>query len=183
MRLTALGFFTGSLLFSFGALALGAEEVQPSPYVGQETREIKALSEADVEALLKGQGWGLAKAAELNGIPGPRHVLDLADQLDLSATQQQEVQAIFEDMQATAKALGEQYVDLEQALDQAFFDKTADDQSLRLLLGDLAVTLAALRFAHLNAHLKTAEVLDLHQNATYSVLRGYDAEADHSEHH
>ncbi|MHA1543962.1 MAG: hypothetical protein ACTSU8_02380, partial [Alphaproteobacteria bacterium] len=75
------------------------------------------------------------------------------------------------------------YVSLEQSLDHAFSEKTADDETLRLLLEDLGETLAALRYAHLNAHLKTAEVLDLHQNANYSVLRGYEAEVDHSEHH
>lgn len=182
MRLLTLALFSGSLLVTPGSIFFSsAEEVQPSPYVGQETREIKALSEADVAALLKGEGWGLAKPAELNGIPGPRHVLDLAEQLQLSAAQRQQVQVIFEEMQLTAKALGEKYVYLEKTLDLAFFEKTADPEILRLLLENLGETLTALRFAHLNAHLKTAEVLDLHQNTNYSVLRGY--EADHSEHH
>lgn len=183
MRLLAIGLFTGLIMTGTMALALEAEDVQPSPYVGEETRNIKALSEADVAALLKGEGWGLAKAAELNGIPGPRHVLDLAEQLDLSDSQRQKVQAIFDEMQLTAKALGEKYVSLEQALDLAFSEKTASDETLRRLLDDLGTTLSALRFAHLNAHLKTAEVLDLHQNASYSVLRGYESEIDHSGHH
>jgi len=40
-----------------------------SPYAGQETREIRTLSEEDIRQLQKGEGWGLAKAAELNGLP------------------------------------------------------------------------------------------------------------------
>ena len=40
---------------------------------------IKALSDHEVSALLDGHGSGFAKAAELNGYPGPTHVLDLAD--------------------------------------------------------------------------------------------------------
>jgi len=103
--------------------------------------------------------------------------------LELSRAQRQKVLAIFEEMQETAKALGEQYVVLERALDQAFYEKTANDENLRQLLEDLGATMAALRFAHLNAHLKTTEVLDLHQNASYSVLRGYENETDHSAHH
>ena len=46
-----------------------------SKYAGQEVREIKSLSESDIEELKNGRGWGLAKAAELNGVPGPIHWL------------------------------------------------------------------------------------------------------------
>jgi hypothetical protein len=52
-----------------------------SPYTGQERREIKALSNEEIDRYLSGDGMGLAKAAELNHYPGPRHVLELADQL------------------------------------------------------------------------------------------------------
>src|SRR5215469_14793256 len=47
------------------------------PYAGQEARTIKALSDDDIAALRKGEGMGMAKAAELNGYPGPVHVLAL----------------------------------------------------------------------------------------------------------
>ena len=49
-----------------------------SPYAGQQTRAIKALSPEDLAGLLNGEGRGMAKAAELNGYPGPVHVLELA---------------------------------------------------------------------------------------------------------
>jgi hypothetical protein len=49
-----------------------------SPYAGQQTRAIKALSPEDLAGLLNGEGMGMAKAAELNGYPGPVHVLELA---------------------------------------------------------------------------------------------------------
>ncbi|MDP2956413.1 MAG: hypothetical protein Q8N53_08320 [Longimicrobiales bacterium] len=39
---------------------------------------------------------GMARPAELNGFPGPRHVLDLADLLALAPDQRSEVQGIFE---------------------------------------------------------------------------------------
>ena len=49
-----------------------------APYAGQQARAIKSLSDEDIAALLKGEGMGMAAAAELNGYPGPAHVLQLA---------------------------------------------------------------------------------------------------------
>ena len=40
--------------------------------------DIKSLSQDDQSALLAGRGMGLARPAELNGYPGPAHVLELA---------------------------------------------------------------------------------------------------------
>ena len=46
-------------------------------YAGQQARSIKSLSDDEIAALRKGEGMGMAKAAELNGYPGPAHVLQL----------------------------------------------------------------------------------------------------------
>jgi len=59
--------------------ALFAQE-DHSPYAGQENRTIKALSQGEIKNFLSGAGMGFAKAAELNHYPGPKHVLELADQ-------------------------------------------------------------------------------------------------------
>jgi hypothetical protein len=50
-------------------------------------RAIKSLSDADIKALRRGEGWGLALPAELNGMPGPAHLLELKDQIPLSQYQ------------------------------------------------------------------------------------------------
>jgi hypothetical protein len=55
------------------------------PYAGLEARSIKTLSDQQIGDLRAGRGMGLALAAELNGYPGPMHVLELADALGLSA--------------------------------------------------------------------------------------------------
>ena len=68
------------------------------PYAGQQARAIKALSDDDIAALRAGEGMGMAKAAELNGYPGPVHVLALAAQLGLTEDQRHGVQAIFDRM-------------------------------------------------------------------------------------
>ena len=89
-----------------------------TPYAGQQARQIKALSDEDIAALRKGEGMGMAKAAELNGYPGPAHVLGLATQLGLHQLQQ--ITAIFERMSAAAKPLGGELIAREQALNQLF---------------------------------------------------------------
>ena len=66
-----------------------------TPYAGMQTRPIKALSEQQMADLSAGRGMGLALAAELNGYPGPSHVLELADRLELSADQRASIQRLF----------------------------------------------------------------------------------------
>ena len=95
-------------------------EPPSASYAGQQNRPIKALSPEDIAALLKGEGLGMAKAAELNGYPGPRHVLDLAAQLKLTPDQRQQVQAVFDRMSTGAKSLGAELVSRERVLDQLF---------------------------------------------------------------
>jgi hypothetical protein len=73
--------------FALLGLFVTAAGQAPSPYAGQEGRPIKALSETEMRDLAEGRGMGLAKAAELNSYPGPLHVLELADRLELSEAQ------------------------------------------------------------------------------------------------
>jgi len=55
-----------------------------SPYEGMQARPIKALSAEQIADLRAGRGMSLALAAELNGYPGPRHILELGEQLGLT---------------------------------------------------------------------------------------------------
>ncbi len=54
-------------MLALGLAALAPSAVAASPYAGQESREIKALSPEEISSLLSGKGMGFAKAAELNG--------------------------------------------------------------------------------------------------------------------
>jgi Spy/CpxP family protein refolding chaperone len=76
------------------------------PYAGMQTRPVKALSEQQTADLRAGRGMGLALAAELNGYPGPLHVLELADQLELTADQRTRVRQLFDAMKAEAIPVG-----------------------------------------------------------------------------
>ena len=91
-----------------------------SPYAGQQSRSIKALSEGDIAALQNGDGMGMAKAAELNGYPGPRHVLALAAELHLTEAQANQTNALYDRMSAAARPLGAELIERERLLDQLF---------------------------------------------------------------
>ncbi len=161
--------------------SLMAPYLHATNYQGQEKREIKSLSIQDAESIEEGKGWGMAKPAELNGYPGPRHVLDLAEELKLSADQQIEMEKLFEVMQTQAIAVGERYLEAERQLEQAFRMKDINPDSLRTLIDVSAQARADLRFAHLGTHLKAINHLSRHQIANYNQLRGYGE--DSNQHH
>lgn len=142
-------------------------------YAGQEKRPIKALSDDDVAGLLGGEGLGMAKAAELNGYPGPRHVLMLAAELKLTAAQQQRAQEIFDRMSAAAKPLGAELVEREQGLDQLFAKNEITPERLAAATAAIGELGARLRSVHLAAHIDTRALLDPEQLVRYQRLRGY----------
>lgn len=150
-----------------------APEAAPSPYAGQEARAIKALSGDDLAALRRGDGMGLALAAELNHYPGPRHVLELADALALTPEQRAETEAVMAAMRAEAVRLGEAVIGREEALDALFAGGDATPEAVRAVLAELGALRADLRFAHLNAHLAMRRLLTPEQVAHYDRLRGY----------
>lgn len=144
-----------------------------SPYAGQETREIKALSTSDIEGYRSGAGLGYAKSAELNHYPGPLHALELADALMLSDQQRADLEQVREDMLAEAVPLGERYLAAEDDIEDAFRSGQVDAATLRGLLERAADIEAQLRFVHLDAHLTTRALMTPEQVARYDELRGY----------
>ncbi len=148
-------------------------EPPTSSYAGEQGRDIKSLSEADVKGLLSGAGAGYAKAAELNGYPGPAHVLELAPQLGLRADQQNATQQLMAAHQAAARELGAQLVAAERALDAAFATRQIDAQRLQALTQRIGSLQASLRAEHLQTHLAQTALLEPQQVARYASLRGY----------
>ena len=152
-----------------------------SPYQGEQLRAIKALSEGEINSLLNGQGMGFAKAAELNHYPGPKHVLDLTDDLNLTKDQTLETTIIFNRMKSEAVRLGKELVDGEMILNKLFEDNTITPEELDKQLSAIEKTRAQLRGVHLKAHLAQRNVLNQHQLHQYDKLRGYsDGRMDHS---
>jgi Spy/CpxP family protein refolding chaperone len=155
-----------------------------SPYASQEPRAIKALSDREISDLTEGRGMGLAKAAELNGYPGPMHVLELADSLHLSDQQRAKMQELFTAMKAEAIPLGERLIAQEADLDKAFANKTITAATLAASTEAIGATHSALRQTHLKYHLSTVEVLTPAQIQRYAELRGHkgDVQHPHSQH-
>lgn len=152
-----------------------------SPYAGMETRDIKALSEADIQGLLSGAGMGYAMAAELNGYPGPKHVLELAAELVLTDEQREQTEALFSAMQAEAIVHGKKLIALEAKLDDTFASNTADADLILALTAEIGAVQGNLRAVHLRTHLEMTPILSMHQRHRYEQLRGYgEGGMDHS---
>jgi hypothetical protein len=156
-----------------------------TPYAGMQTRPIKALSEQQIGDLRGGRGMGLALAAELNGYPGPSHVLELADKLELTAAQRSEVQRLFDSMKAEAMPLGVRLIEQEADLDRQFAQRTVTPESLKASTAAVATTQGVLRETHLKYHLSTAALLNPAQMVKYAELRGYGGgdSGGHRHHH
>lgn len=168
-----------TLLLVGGVSAVASTQ---SPYSGEEANEIKSLNPDEINSLLQGKGMGFAKAAELNQYPGPRHVLDMAGQLQLSTQQVSQTNQIFESMRGYAVILGIQLVNYEKELDSLFSTGQVSAAELDSLLLKIGETRARLRGAHLHAHLEMKKVLNRHQIMMYDKLRGYSDGSNKHEH-
>jgi Spy/CpxP family protein refolding chaperone len=154
-----------------------------SPYVGQEYQEIKALSPQEISDYLSGRGMGLAKAAELNGYPGPAHVLELATQLKLTADQKVKTEALFKSMQARAISLGKKLVEEEHELNRLFASRSVTRQALGSSLARIGMLQGQIRQAHLDAHLEQTALLNPEQVRQYNRLRGYATSGNENHQH
>ena len=133
-------------------LAAVAQHNPPQPYAGLDSRTVKALSAEQIADLKAGRGMGLALPAELNGYPGPTHVLELAGPLDLTPDQRGRTEALVVAMKA---------------------EKRVTIDTLQDASAQIGVAQAALRASHLRYHLDMLEVLTPEQTARYGALRGY----------
>jgi len=153
-----------------------ADHTQKSKYAGEEKREIKSLSATDIEELQNGKGWGLAKAAELNGVPGPVHLLEMKEEINLSAKQIQAIEDIYRKMKQEAVPLGLELIELERELNNHFANRTITNELLGQSLQKIAQVHRQLRYVHLSTHLKTPDILKSEQITLYNKLRGYSSD-------
>jgi Spy/CpxP family protein refolding chaperone len=152
-----------------------APDSRTQPYAGQDTREVKALSQDEVKQYLSGSGMGYARAAELNHYPGPMHVLELADELQLTAEQRRRTQALMDAHKTQARALGRAVVDAESALDALFRASNVSETDLAARVRAVAAAHGDYRLSHLETHRRTRALLTSEQVARYDSVRGYGA--------
>ena len=168
-------FLASCLMVLSMAAPLAAEDVLISPYRDQRSTEIRGLTEKEISDLRAGRGMALARTAELNGYPGPRHVLDAAQEgrLQLSVDQERTVQRLFDDMAREAQRLGNMILAEEANLEREFRARTIREADLEAGLGRIAALQAKLSAVHLRAHIETRPVLSAQQITHYDQLRGY----------
>jgi hypothetical protein len=164
------------LLVAAAVLSTMVAQAEPSAnsYAGEQQRAIKSLSDSDVAGLLAGRGAGLAKAAELNGYPGPAHVLELAKDLHLSDAQATATRALMDQHKREAARLGAALVEAERHLDSLFAQKEATPAAVDQATARVGELQGQLRAEHLKTHITQTALLDAHQIRRYASLRGYD---------
>jgi LTXXQ motif family protein len=179
-------------LVALGALTVGAAAgieidrtwVRPSgpavsPYLAQQESPVRGLSAQEVDDLLNGRGAGFARTAELNSYPGPRHVLDMREQLALTSDQAAATQRIFDAMQTAAKRLGREIVDRETAFSASFAGRRMTPDQLQTEALAMAALYGRLRATHLAAHVELTALLTPDQITKYDAMRGYAGGAEH----
>jgi len=128
----------------------------------------------DREGLLKGEGMGLARSAEENGYPGPKHVLELRNELGLSPDQSRKAEALREGVRVSARIVGQQIIEKETDLSNLYQSASADGLQVQALLRDIGTLRADLRFIHLQAHMRMKEILTPGQIVKYYELREHE---------
>ena len=142
-------------------------------HMTHETTPRSGLSDEQRAQYLNGEGMGFARPAELNHYPGPRHVLDNADKLQLSSDQLGKTQELFQEVHTKAQALGKQIVAKEDELDSLFRDQRADVEKITNLTSEIARLQGELRALHLSMHIRERALLSPDQVAKYDSLRNY----------
>jgi Spy/CpxP family protein refolding chaperone len=132
---------------------------------------------------MHGAGLGYALAAEINGYPGPMHVLELSNQLELTQEQRQRTQTVFDRMRKAAIEAGEALIAAEAHLDRMFAMRHASPDRIAAQTQVAAAQEARLRAIHLSAHLEMMDILSPGQIESYSRIRGYAGSAGHGGHH
>jgi hypothetical protein len=161
----------GAILFSVSSAVMAQGHHQP--YAGHEKRELKALSDDEAKQYLSGAGMGYAKAAELNHFPGPMHVLELADSLQLSPDQRRAIKVLMDEHKTQARSLGAKLVESERALEMLFRHSDVSQQALADAVRQATLLQGAYRLSHLETHRRVKPLLTTAQIAKYDTLRGY----------
>lgn len=152
---------------------------QHNPYADYSDREIKALSEEEVHRYLAGEGMGMALPAELNRYPGPKHVLELQKEVELTSEQLQTTKELYRQMHTEAVLLGKEVIREEAALDSSFANQSITRSVLDSLVTRIGKLKGELRAVLLRTHLRMREALTDRQVRQYMRLRGYHEGQEH----
>jgi len=167
MLVTALGLLLAAGLAPQATAASAPQENRG----GHQGDRHGGMQQRQFRALRQGRGTGMARAAEINGYPGPMHVLQLTEELALSDEQVARTREIRDGVRDRAPEIGRQIIAAEQRLASMFAEDRASAAAMDALLEEIAGLRARLRGLHLNAHLEQARVLSDEQIEQYMKLR------------
>jgi Spy/CpxP family protein refolding chaperone len=119
----------------------------------------------------EGRGFGMAFVADQQGYPGPLHVLELKDRLNLTPEQETRAQALLASMFAESRPKGERLLDAERKLRSLFSEGKADESSIRSSVAEVERARSDVRLVHLMFHLKTRDLLTAEQRRLYHETR------------
>ncbi|HUJ41590.1 MAG TPA: Spy/CpxP family protein refolding chaperone [Candidatus Acidoferrales bacterium] len=158
-----------TVVLGCAALAAGAP-VRRTEQGNSAMQHHHSCQQEERASIERGEGFGMAMPADLAGYPGPRHVLDMAKDLGLTAEQKAGVEKIYEAMHEKAVARGKELFEAEARLEQMFREGRPEadlrEQSFRV-----DSIHAELRWIHLSAHLAAQKLLTAEQIAKYTRLR------------
>lgn len=162
---------------------LGSAEDPQTSYSALHESEVRGLTSAEIESLRNGDGMGYALPAELNGYPGPKHVLELADRLGLNEDQRNRTLAVRGAMLDNARRTGSDLVAAYAALDHEFRAGNMSVEQLRRHTEKIGVLEGELRAIHMEAHLEMMRILTMEQVQAYGQFRGYATTEGHEHGH
>jgi Spy/CpxP family protein refolding chaperone len=129
----------------------------------------------DSASLAAGEGMGVAVEAEMNGFPGPKHVLDLKDKLGLTKDQIRKAENLVKLVGISASAKGNEIIEAEQELHGLFVSGKINEKLLRMKLENIGKLRGELRFIHMQAHLKMKQILNPDQIQQYYESQSREA--------
>jgi len=96
-----------------------------------------------------------------------------AGEFEVTDEQKAQIETLYKEMRAEAISLGEQIIELEIAVDDAFTNASIDEAFLEENVTKSARLYGQLRVVHLKYHLSMVDILSDEQVAQYNELRGY----------
>ena len=172
----------GGLGAAAGAAAVGLARPGPTwaqqhgghpPGSAGQGHKVAALSCAEqFEAVVReGYAFGMAFAADRNGYPGPRHILELKTELRLTADQEAKVAALLHAMLGESRPKGVRLLEAERRLERLYADGVADEANVRAAVAEVERARSELRLVHLLTHLRTRDLLTREQRDAYHKIR------------
>jgi len=162
-------------------LILGLFLAVPPAVSAEPAGEVRTLSADRMAGLMRGAGMGYAKAADLNGWPGPLHALEMRDALGLSEAQVRAMTSLRQEMADRAVPLGRALIEAERALNRLFAAGAPSPAAVEAAVARIAEIEGRLRAVHLVTHLRAAPLLTRHQTMLYNRAR-HGGAAEHGGH-